>query len=123
MIPLQALAHQHLHPVCHTLLCLRHLRHVSVLPAQDADQRARGRWRQVAGSHCVWFPATRGAVGAASRLHGGLLLPCLSGNVTCTHFSEKLKLPHKFNAVQTEYSSVRCSEGSMLLYLYLKTDL
>lgn len=77
LFPLQALADQHLHFVCDSLLCVRHLRHVPVPPLQAAGERSRGHRRQV---RCGEFSAQGGANGAASHLHGGLLLPCLSGN-------------------------------------------
>lgn len=55
-------------------------------PAQAAGQRSRGggggrRWRRQAdGGGRGGLPAQRAAHGAASRLHGGLLLPRLTGN-------------------------------------------
>lgn len=84
LFPAQTLADRRLHPVCHALLRLRHLRHVPVLLAQVAGQRSRGgagggRGR-VKASRRGRLPAQGEAHGAAPRLHGGLLLPCITGN-------------------------------------------
>lgn len=90
MLPLQTLADRRLHSVRDSLLRVRHIRHVPVPLAQAAGQRSRGGWPGVHGGRGGGFPAQRDADGAASHLHGDLLLPHLSGNYDNTVYNESV---------------------------------
>ena len=81
-IPAQTLADRLLHPVCDALLCLRRVRHVPVSPPQAAGQRSRAGGG--VGGRGAGLPAHRAPHGAAPRLHGDLLLPCLTGKEHCS---------------------------------------